>query len=157
QQPSGLQAIDSRRAQRETPRHGGEQFVNTFGEETPRSVVHTLLEEANSFPTSVWPIGFHGLYDPSDERGADGKLLLQFYAGLAILTRDMPLYLQAHPHQNAAAFESIVDEVQAEERKRWHEMAFPLYQGIPVAEDLSLGLAEAAAAGRPSLERLGEP
>lgn len=130
--------------------------MNTVDEEALGPLVLSVLEEVNSFPTNVYPTDFHGLNNPSDERGADGTLLLQFYAGLAVLSRDMHLYLQGHPQQNAAVFENLVQEVHAEERPRFNEGAFPLYQGR-APQGVSLGLAEAAAAGQPSLKLLGDP
>jgi hypothetical protein len=130
--------------------------VSTAYGEALRPLVLSLLEQANSFPVDVYPGDFHGLMDHSDERGSDGTLLLQFYAALAILSRDMFFYFQAHPQRDAAVFENLVGEVHAEDRRLWGESAFPFYRGIAGA-DLSLGLAEVAAAGAPSLEPLGDP
>jgi hypothetical protein len=116
----------------------------------------SLLGEASAFPADVYPWDFHGLPDQSDERGADGKPLLQFYAAIALLARDMHLYLQAHPRDDATLFEEIVEKVHAEERTRFDEDAFPVYRHF-LPEGFSFGLAQAAAAGQPSLEHLASP
>lgn len=133
---------------------GREQLMND--EEDLRPLVFALLDEANVFPTDVYPEDFHGLYDPSDERGADGELLLQFYAALAVLAREMHLHLLENPREDGNRFEQIIDAVTEEDRRRWGDRAFPLYRGLP-GEALFLGLADAAATGRPTLEPLASP
>lgn len=131
--------------------------MNAQNDESLRAVVVSLLGEANAFPIlNVHPYDFHGLYDLSDERGADGELLLQFYSAIALLAREMHLYLQTNPRDDAVLFEESVQTVYTEERARWGNGAFPVYSG-QLQEGFSLGLAEAAAAGRPSLEALATP
>jgi hypothetical protein len=121
--------------------------------EALRPTVLSLLEEGGAFRTDVYPPGFHGLYDRSDERGGSGEWLLQFYTALSVLAHDMHVYLLDHPRADATRFEEIVHRVHLDDEQRWPGQAFPT-QGYWPREPF-LGLAAKADSGTPTLEPLG--
>jgi hypothetical protein len=126
--------------------------------------VKTLLRELDRFPTRT-PAGMQvyrimsGELPP--ERVAEGLTiddlpLAPLHAGLAVLARDMHQYLEAHADRAVELFADAVARVHAEDRARYGEMAFPVYDGLPTAE-LPSGLAEAAAQGQLTLKPLADP
>jgi len=79
----------------------------------------------------------------------------QLYAGLAVLARDMYLYLAQYPRKDSALFKEVVSLVNTEEKAVYGSQAFPNYEGLPV-DDLPRQLASAAALGQPIVTPLGE-
>ena len=87
----------------------------------------------------------------------DDYPLGQYYVGLAVLVRDMHLYLEAHPRDDTALFYDVVDAVNSVDTLMYgSEVAFPNYGGrlAEVAQALPRGMAEAAAQGQPTLKPL---
>jgi hypothetical protein len=70
-----------------------------------------------------------------------------YYAGLAVLARDMHQYIAGHPRQDAGLFAEVVSAVHDLERTRYGDGAFPNYANLP-AETLPTGMAAAADAGK---------
>ncbi|HEX2909652.1 MAG TPA: hypothetical protein VH186_02515 [Chloroflexia bacterium] len=123
-------------------------------------MVTTLAKQVESFVHNENDLGYRGyLFKELREVGYYEELglsfdradipLFQLYAGLATLSRDIHLYLQDHPDENASWFHEIVSEVQQTDQILYHEKAFPypdetffITQG---QEPLPLGLARAAA------------
>ena len=77
------------------------------------------------------------------------------YAGLAVLARDMHLYLEKHPRDDAEFFSEVISQVHEEESVYHGASAFPGYNGLPV-EVLPGGLASAATQGQFIIAPLGD-
>jgi hypothetical protein len=78
------------------------------------------------------------------------------YAGLSVLARDMYTHLANHPRDDSAAFQEVVMEVSAVERRSHQGVAFPTYEDQPV-DFPPTGLADDAASGKPTVKPLGDP
>jgi hypothetical protein len=78
------------------------------------------------------------------------------YAGLSVLARDMYAYLANYPRDDSAAFQEVVMEVSAVERRLHHGVAFPTYEDQPI-DFPPTGLADDAASGKPTVKPLGDP
>lgn len=125
-------------------------------------ILRSLIKEVEAFiptaPTGYMrrQIGEMGFYEEQGLRFVwDDLPLGQFYAGLAVLARDMHQYLAKHPRGDAALFEEVVSLVNSEEGRLYGGSAFPNYGGLPV-EKLPEKLASAAALGHPTVTPLGE-
>ena len=79
----------------------------------------------------------------------------QLYVGLAVLARDMHLYLAQYPRKDAALFDEIISVVNTEEHREHGDRAFPNYEGLGV-DNLPRQLASAAALGEPIVTPLGD-
>jgi len=91
---------------------------------------------------------------------AEDLPLTQLYAGLAVLSRDIHLYLAKSARKDTALFRNIVSAVNAEEKKRYGSTAFPYDDPqFPYQAELKLfpkGLALKAIRGKPTLAPLGD-
>ena len=97
-----------------------------------------------------------GFYEEAGLRFEYGDYVVgQLYAGLAVLARDMHLYLVQHPREDAALFEDVISLVNAEESRLHGGKAFPNYKGLRVG-NLPGQLASAATLGQPTVTPLGE-
>jgi hypothetical protein len=121
-----------------------------------------ISEEVSSFSPS-FPSGYMkrqidrvGTYEESGLTfSVDDVLVGLHYAGLAVLARDMHLYLKQHPRDDAAFFSAVISQVYQEESVRHGASAFPGYNGLPV-EALPVGLAAAADQGQFIIAPLGD-
>jgi hypothetical protein len=90
---------------------------------------------------------------------AEDMPLTQLYAGLAVLSRDIHLYLGKSARKDAAFFRDIVNAVNAEERKRYGATAFPYDDpNFPYKAELKSfpkELTLKAIRGKPTLAPLG--
>jgi hypothetical protein len=75
------------------------------------------------------------------------------YAALAVVSRDLHLYLEQHPRPGHEFFDGIVAGVQREDSTRYGSKAFPKYEGLP-AETLPAGMAAHAEHNEPDLTPL---
>ena len=84
-------------------------------------------------------------------------MLGQLFSGVAVLARDMTIYLKDHYRDDATVFNDVVAEVNKWERESGHSAnAFPNYHELPT-ETLPTGLAALAAEGKPDISPLGDP
>ncbi len=83
-----------------------------------------------------------------------------YYSGLAVLCRDMHLYLLESPREDAADFEEIFSSVVADDKKLYPTYAYPHTEpGSPFRDLLSKqyeGMAVSAAEGLPTVRQLGQ-
>jgi len=79
-----------------------------------------------------------------------------YYAGLAVLARDMHQYIAEHPREDAGLFAEVVSAVHDVESTRYGDGAFPNYANLP-ATSLPTGIAAAADAGKLAILPLGDP
>lgn len=77
----------------------------------------------------------------------------QYYSGLAVLARDMHIFLQENPRDDASIFEEVIKSVNQEET--YGAGSFPQYSGLPVHQlpDTFVGFAEL---GHPNVDELGD-
>jgi hypothetical protein len=82
-----------------------------------------------------------------------------YYSGLAVLSRDMHLYLVESPGEDTTSFEEVVSSVMAIDQKLYHKSAFPYTSpDFPLKDALThipRGMAESAAKGTPTIRQLG--
>jgi hypothetical protein len=79
-----------------------------------------------------------------------------YYAGLAVLARDMHQYIAEHPREDAGLFAEVVSAVHDVESTRYGDGAFPNYANLP-ATSLPTGMAAAADAGKLAILPLRDP
>lgn len=131
--------------------------------ESNTQILQSLVEVVEGFDPWGMPDGLmarqiaeEGFYEEEGLRFVpEGASVGKLYAGLAVLARDMHLYLAQHPREDAALFEEVVSLVHEEESRAHGSQAFPTYDGLPV-DDLPRHLASAADLGQPNLDPLGE-
>lgn len=133
----------------------GEMRMET---EVNKELLESLVQEVNTIPPMFFPAGLmqrrikeDGFYEETGLRFDKADYAVsQLYAGLAVLARDMHLYLSENSRDDAALFEEVISLVNAEEREKHGSRAFPSYTGLPT-EDLPKHLASAAALGQPTV------
>ncbi|MEZ4710337.1 MAG: hypothetical protein R3A44_24245 [Caldilineaceae bacterium] len=130
--------------------------------EIKRSILQPLIHDAESFYPGVAPPGYMlrmineaGYFDELGLRFTAADLSFgQLYAGLAVLCRDMTLYLDEQPRADAMLFNEVVALVNREESVQYGAKAFPYYAGLNT-DMLPGDLAVAAATDAPSIIALG--
>lgn len=128
-----------------------------------RDLLASLVTDMEAIIPAAFPAGLAdrrireiGFYEEAGLRfELEDYAVGQLYAGLAVLARDMHLYLNENPRYDAALFQEVVSLVNSEECKANGVKAFPYYEGLHIA-DLPQHLAAAAALGRPIVEPLGD-
>jgi hypothetical protein len=123
---------------------------HTVNEENLVSLVKEVDRLPPAFPTGYMKrqIDRYGFYEELGLKfTVDDVLVGLHYSGLAVLARDMGLYLDNHQRDDAALFKKVVDDVNKEESQLYSTGAFPIYEGRNV-DSLPEGLASAAVSGR---------
>ena len=128
-----------------------------------RNLLESLVKDVEAIIPAAFPPGLAdrriremGFYEEAGLRfELKDYTVGQLYAGLAVLARDMQLYLDNNPRYDAMLFQEVVSLVNSEERKVNGLKSFPYYEGLPIT-DLPQHLASAAAVGQPIIEPLGD-
>lgn len=129
--------------------------------EVNRSILQPLIDDvARSFP-GVAPTGYMlrtiNEVGSFEEQGipfvAEDIPFGQLYAGLAVLCRDIALYLEQHPREDSSLFNEVITLVNKAESSTYGQQAFPNYTGLETSR-LPGGLAAAAASGQPTISGL---
>jgi hypothetical protein len=137
--------------------------------EVNEGLLHSLIKEMENFPKDKDILTSGGIvrdihrYGSYQEKGLEIKpedmKLSIYYAGLAVLCRDMYEYLPMLPEEDATLFKEILSSVIAEDQELYSVAAFPYTNpDFPFKDlwsQLPEGMAASAAKGSPTIKQLG--